>query len=536
MAACKRPVSFFPSAVSYLVVGLSMLLWLVGTWHSAREGRHFTSDSVAYIQCARHILSGHGFQIVPVAWNAVHDSEPIRLWPPGYSTAIALLSYFGLPDWDAAVLVNWLAFTISLAIVAWVFISWFPITLAGPLVISAGALTKVWATSTMAWTEGGFTLFTVLAFLFLARTADNRWQSLGAVLSGTFAGLAFCFRNAGLAFFPSALLTCLSRRPFSQGIRLSLWFCVGALAGCGWLIGWNIATFGKLLPYEMPPSDLGLLDNIRHSVRALIGLFIPGWYKVRFIFGLVLVIWLVVVWLAVEVLAKRGTRFLLPQSPNSTAVISRDAAKFLGFFLPLYVLQIVVARTRYFWGEIINFRHFVPIAWLVLIAVGLLATEIFRSRFSEKGKVFLAGLILTGVYGFLVQHVAFAVREVIRPIKPVERILIDAARQMDGLLPSGRLLGDGTARIYLSIFAKREVRYAPRITRRELTLDEAGLLWAARNGWFTAVVMTDLHQEEISQGVYGEGFADLQRLTESNNRWVVISVGPFKAFIPKPDN
>jgi hypothetical protein len=66
-------------------------------------------------------------------------------------------------------------------------------------------------------------------------------------------------------------------------------------------------------------------------------------------------------------------------------------------------------------------------------------------------------------------------------------------------------------------------------------LSEEQLLLAIRNEKFSAVVLTDLHQEDFEKGIYGDGFAKLSRSEFANDRWEMIRNGPFRAFIVRPD-
>jgi hypothetical protein len=171
------------------------------------------------------------------------------------------------------------------------------------------------------------------------------WWTL---IAGVAAGYAWCVRNVAAALVLASLVYLVT-----QGIRIG-WrrtvamICVwsgGWLLGGGWLVAWNLRTFGEVNPYHMPLRELSVLLVAAIAAVALAGVVLAG------------LLW------------RRKLMDLANDRPDICL---------LGSALLFHVLVIVLAQGLYRMGESISsFRFYAPVYWIVL---WLLALGVIRLR------------------------------------------------------------------------------------------------------------------------------------------------------------
>ncbi len=215
----------------------------------------FTTDSDAYLDVARTLLSGHGLaQSVVDFWRpAVPD--PLGLWPPVFPLGIAALGGLGLPLPFAARLLAGLAYVLfalafhALALRAagrgFAFVTAI-VVLLGPGLAQAGAT---------AWSESLYLCFLtsgLVAAWDMTKGALTR-PRVGAepALAGLWLGLAADTRYMGIALVPvvGALLWSAGVR----GRRLAPW-ALGAGVPIALWLGHNLLAFGKPMGPGLPPG------------------------------------------------------------------------------------------------------------------------------------------------------------------------------------------------------------------------------------------------------------------------------------------
>ncbi len=236
----------------------------------------------------------------------------------------------------------------------------------------------------------------MVSFGLLLRSFDERWSLWPVLLAGAATGLAYSFRNAGLAVIIAVVATfvlaaVLRLFPLREAfLRLAGWGAgVGLLLVPQWV--WNYIVFGRLQSYTMPPSDVGLLENMRTFLQVLL-VEVSGSQTVGLLawdaklFALISLGFGIIIYFGLKARWREwGT-----------------AEKFSVMLFTLYLIvgsvMVVLARTVYQWGELINLRHVMQYGWLVM-AICTMVTVGHVGRINHKTLpivVIVAGLLFAG--------------------------------------------------------------------------------------------------------------------------------------------
>ena len=226
-----------PRLVSFLTLGLLTVIGIFLVLWSTPEGLGLSDDSIAYIAGARSLIAGHGYH---EAWLV--SNNPMTHFPPGFSSALAVIGLLGLDPLRGARFLNALLFGLCTGLIGT--LGWrMTKSLAAGLVLAAlfalnGSLLQVYTT---AMSEPLFIFLSLLAFwmfdLYFERDAHWLWL----VLCGIFVGVAYLTRYAGLALVATFLVALFilydtwRQRLVSAGI-----FLASALP---WILGWSIRNF-----------------------------------------------------------------------------------------------------------------------------------------------------------------------------------------------------------------------------------------------------------------------------------------------------
>lgn len=336
----------------------------------------YTPDSSGYIEQARIFLAEFQF---PAS----------RLFPPGYPLLIAAAGAMGIEPSNAAL---WLprlfyalvpvAVTFSLSTVL---TRWAAIAVAVLVSLSPGLL----SVGVMALSDVVFFVLIVAGFGLLLRCVERAQLSCG-LLSGLLLGFAYTLRNGGLAaflsvgasLFAASLLGIIDKR---KSVSPVIGLAVGTAIPVLPLLTYNFMEFGQLLPYSMAPSEVAFLTNLRLYISQAIlditasrNLAAVAWDIRLFLlcFGMLSGLFLWLTW-------NRWNQF-------------REIDKFALLLFLAYAgagaSMVVLARTKYQWGEMINLRHVMQYSWLVLSVLAMLLVG--NKKWTTKTGVYLfAGLI-----------------------------------------------------------------------------------------------------------------------------------------------
>lgn len=357
----------------------------------------YTPDSACYIEQARSLIARGVFEsgIYEGSENLSANYVPDRLFPPGYPMAIALFSLF-LPVQSevVAVFLSLAALVLMPACIVFSFRRIVGVEVAliigllvvfTPVVIRFGGMANSDAVS----------LLLVTFCMGLVLNAGDRLMAW--FVTGLLVGFAYLFRNANLAFVLSLCGFIVWRLVFEAENRRKKIAIAGA-----WLLGFSVMVvpwmirnqmvFGKIQPYAMPSSSVGFIENIHAFVEAQLGvlLALPGldWSLARNPLGnmgLIIVLGLLV--------------WLVLMSWKKWEKIDREALIFSGLYCLFGAAIVIVARSKYEWGELINERHTQAYLFALLIALALILKNT-PMKISKQwlGLVLASGLLLTRIY------------------------------------------------------------------------------------------------------------------------------------------
>lgn len=214
------------------------------SFNTAHRTRVLTTDSIIYVDTARHIASGQGPVTSILKTTDTISPTPQTQWPPLYPMTMAPFIHFGVDPIQAGRLVSGIAFGLTVLLVGlWVW------RLAGPFagLTAAAALTampSVTAVAAAVWTDSLYTLIvTGLAWLgtSLIRRPQRRlaWFAFGSLV-----GLAIVDKYLGILLLGFVVLTIIlslrsDRRWWSALSRLGFTL-LGVAVFVGPLLTYNL--------------------------------------------------------------------------------------------------------------------------------------------------------------------------------------------------------------------------------------------------------------------------------------------------------
>ena len=360
----------------------------------------FSPDSANYVEQARNLIQeGLTFSISSDS-NGM-DKTSSSLFPIGFPIILAFLSIFGFDAQEASITVGWLSAILFPALLYICFKkqigSSYAAILAGLSALSPGVLTY----APMGLTD----IFSLILAVGVIGLVLNSRSTTFFFVGGVVAGLAYAVRNAHIALLTALAVYFLYlwvSNPAQRNttIRQAIAFVVGASTIILPLLLRNLVIFGALNPYEMEPSTVSVVHNVRvyiqefiYDVSALrnLGLFV-GWSIQGLILLLALVMggsWmLMVVWKGQLAEKKKKTIFLCITYSTMGACV------------------VIAARSRYEWGEMINIRH--TLQYTPFFLAALLAAIPGVSRDTSLSFVRKSGLTLVCFLGIL--HTFYAYR------------------------------------------------------------------------------------------------------------------------------
>jgi hypothetical protein len=361
------------------VIALALGVAIVVAYDVAVSGSRYgySGDSASYLEMASSLAAEHRPLVVP--WELVpveRDRVLQPLFPPGFSVLIAglaplagsvkaaapwpgriaaallpllvLLAFRGQAP-DAALIGVGLAALLSEGTLYWHFIAYSDVPCLALAIVATGLLTRG-LTGRPAWLIG----------------------------AGAAAGLCYALRNAGVAVLLASLAAILlEARPARFLGRASAAWLAGALPIVAAVKIYDYSLFGSLEPYHMAPSTRPFLENLRDFVQAIMADLHLRAADAGPI-GLAPALAILAVGLAVLAFGA----YRLYRTPARTVFVA------LTLYLAAGAAVLVLARSRYEWGDTIDTRHALQYSWAIL----LLAVVIVRATFGARGRWIFGGL------------------------------------------------------------------------------------------------------------------------------------------------
>ncbi|OAI17436.1 hypothetical protein A1507_10965 [Methylomonas koyamae] len=330
----------------------------------------YSPDSASYIERARNLKSAGNLLDIPygVIPGDVDQIEN-HLFPVGYPLVLAAISVLGVDPKVASVAIGNLSSLLLPFMLFWTFRRGvgndsMALAIVGLSVLAPGLLTNA--------PYGLTDVFSLLLVVAAVGCVLRLETAAGWFLAGILAGVAYSVRNANLALLAAlALYACYYWKSSRQPERHAVVRCT--LAGvCGVslvvlpMLLRNFWVFGAMNPYQMEPSTIGLVENIRTYIEALMKDVTACKECARFIAwsipGLLTIFW--AFFFAFFWLYRFGWQ-LMGKS-------QRNAVFFSGVYFALGSCLVILARTRYQWGEPINLRHvfqYTPFLFLIMLSI-----------------------------------------------------------------------------------------------------------------------------------------------------------------------
>jgi hypothetical protein len=170
-------------------------------------------------------------------------------------------------------------------------------------------------------------------------------------------------------------------------------WAIGVAIATGPLVLRNLSVFGQVQPYSLPPSTIGLVHNLRWLVFGMIS-DVSG----RRDLGL----WVAWNWLPLGMTALAGAAlvfgFVRDQIYNSTTS-DRGTATYsaaLLFYATASAAMLVLGRSTYQWGDLINERYVAQFTWIVLAIVFCQLLDRWSGRRNQIVQIVLVIACLAG--------------------------------------------------------------------------------------------------------------------------------------------
>ena len=383
-----------PRLVSFIALCLIAVTGIVLILRATPNGLGLSDDSIAYIAGARSMAAGDGYR---EAWLA--SNQPVTHFPPAFSSVLAFFGRFGIDPLRAARWVNALLFGLNAALLGILGWRMTPSLTAGvvlaALFVASGEMFSVHA---VAMSEPLFIFLSLLAFWMFDLYFERHHHWLWMIACGTFVGMAYLTRYAGLALaatFAVALLilhTTWRKRLTSIGILLA--------SMLPWVLGWSIRNrlvagnvTNRMFAWHPLTSE-----NIEPGLRVFSDFLVPIESLRRVLFRqpgvidamIVLVLGGVLVWVIVT-----ARRYLSHPQQERTGKEAREVLSFTtGLFIFAYLASIVASMLMFDAATKFKLRILAPVLVSLLILFVVFGIWL-RTR--RRGVVIALMLLVLGI-------------------------------------------------------------------------------------------------------------------------------------------
>ncbi|MDD1615140.1 MAG: hypothetical protein CG439_215 [Methylococcaceae bacterium NSP1-2] len=346
----------------------------------------YGADSINYIEQARSFMARGVFETIPISSNEFENpAVPDNLFPPGYPLLLIISSKLLFVPIE--IIAPWL----SLAAL---------VLLPIGIVFSFQRIVGLWAafwiailvtlTPTMvffgsiAYSDSLSLLVVVLAVnrLLVIDNKASSWFYLGLLT-----GFSYLLRNANIALLISIFLYSfwsLISEPKNRKakiVHIGFWALGNAVFIVPMFI-YNVLIFGKIQPYSMPPSTVGLSQNIHDYIFSQLNTLLVFSDLDRLfnnVFGIIVLISALIV-----LSYKAITTWQQWQKIDQQTFLISITYTAIGAAIT------IVARTKYQWGVHIEPRYALPYACFIFVALVI----IFKYALVKINTRYLIGLAI----------------------------------------------------------------------------------------------------------------------------------------------
>ena len=356
-----------PRLASFISLCLIALTGVVLVIRATPDGLGLSDDSIAYIAGARSMAEGEGYR---EAWLA--SNQPVTHFPPAFSSVLASFGRFGMDPLRAARWVNALLFGLNAALLG--ILGWrMTPSLTSGVVLAAlfVASSEMFLVHSVAMSEPLFIFLSLLAFWMFDLYFERHHHWLWMIACGTFVGMAYLTRYAGLALAVTFALALLILHTTWRKRLTSIGILLGSMAP--WVLGWsmrNRLVAGNVTNRAFAWHPL-TSENIEPGLRVFSDFFIPIEPLRREIFRLpgviegliILVLGGVLVWVIIT-----ARRYLSDPQQERTGKESREVLSFTtGLFIFAYLASIVASMLMFDAATKFKLRILAPVLVSLLI-------------------------------------------------------------------------------------------------------------------------------------------------------------------------
>ena len=347
----------------------------------------YSGDSASYIEMARSLRSEGRALVTP--WGLTpgdRDAVPQPLFPPGFAVLVAALTPLAGVERSAALWPSRIAAALLpvLLVLLWRGTAAPPTLLLVGLWVLASPGVRAW--QYLAYSDVTALALAIAALGVLARglAGPGRLAPAGWVVAGLLAGACYTVRNAGLAVLAATFATLgyawLRGYAGARPIALA---GLGALVPLGALAAYDRAMFGTLWPYTMPPSARPWTLNVGDLAEAQLDDAALPWRLAERLgptacllalgaaFALGALAW----W---RTRAERATHLRLT---------------LLGAYAVGGAVLLVLSRSRFEWGNLIDERNTLQYSFALVLAALLAAGVLLPARARRLGACVLVACL-----------------------------------------------------------------------------------------------------------------------------------------------
>lgn len=399
----------------------------------------YAADSASYIEMAQTLREDGRPRVTP--WDFAEGSAdriPQKLFPPGYPLLVAAVTPLTGTARTAALIPGRVAAVLIPVLLVTLF--------AGAVPARALMLLSVYTLLTggvRGWQYAAYSDVPALAVSIVALGAlarglrlvgEPRYPLRWCLLAGLAAGLAYTIRNAGIAVLAIAVVALAEsvwRRRTWRELAAVMAGAAGPLAA---LFAYNLTTFGRWQPYAMPASTRAWpLNAVDWAAATLTDLGVP-WQVAGQLPHPVAVL---AVGSAVALVVAAWVR--LRTDPPRRALLLLVGGYALGG-----AVLLVLSRSRYEWGNLIDERNTLQYTWALVFAVVMAVPALFTARVSAP----LGRLGAVAVLAVFCCAAVDAWRVGTAPVEPWQRLADDPAVLAAALAPPGTLVVSNQAVLF----------------------------------------------------------------------------------------